>query len=247
MYKTKRPPMYKSTVKRVTYPKMFIRRERKWCYHFFHVKMRMILSFGEKQKTVIQKCTNSLFGSENVHIPVKNVHFQLISALIKWTFTFFAHFFDVRMYIYISSGSHLSARMNIFNLWECTFHPLPCVKIDWKFRANPLNWSWQQTCSRRMNIYIFHRRNENEHLQSPTGGKIDWKFRVIPLNWSWQQTCSQRMNIYIFPAASPVFNTWVGDTWVDGTRMNSTWMDGNWMYGTSWPCTSHLCTKMYIL
>lgn len=50
----------------------------------------MMLSFGEGHKTAIQKCTNSFFGGENVHlevrnvhIPVENVHFQLISALIK--------------------------------------------------------------------------------------------------------------------------------------------------------------------
>ena len=89
MYKTKRPPMYKSTVKRVTYPKKFICDRRKWCYHFFHVKMRMILSFGERQKTAIQKCTNSFLGDGNVHNEVENVHLQLILALKKWTFTFF--------------------------------------------------------------------------------------------------------------------------------------------------------------
>ena len=191
-----------------------------------------------------QKCTfPAHFGSDKMNIYIfcplfrcANVHLHF-SGLQS----------SMRMYMYISSGSPYRRKNEHFILCEWTFHPLSRAKFDWKFRANPLNWSWQQTCSQRMNIYIFHRRNENEHLQSPTGGKIDWKFRVIPLNWSWQQTCSQRMNIYIFPAASPVFNTWVGDTWVDGTRMNSTWMDGNWMYGTSWPCTSRLCTKMYIL
>lgn len=150
MYKTKRPPMYKSTVKRVTYPKKFICDRRKWCYHFFHVKMRMILSFGERQKTVIQKCTNSFFGGENVHL-------QLILDIKKWTFTFFCSYFrcanvhlhfgarypGVRMYIYISSSPHPSARMYIYNLWEWTFHPLPHSKFDWKFRVIPLNWSWQ--------------------------------------------------------------------------------------------------------
>ena len=89
MYKKERPPMYNSTAKRVTYPEMFICFRRKWCYHFFHVKMRMMLSFGEGQKTAIQKCTNSFFGGGNVHNEVENVHLQLILALKKWTFTFF--------------------------------------------------------------------------------------------------------------------------------------------------------------
>ena len=114
MYKTKRPPMYKSTVKRVTYPKKFIRGERKWCYHFFHVKMRMILSFVERQKTAIQKCTNSFFGDENVHNEgrnvhneVENVHFHLISPSKKWTFTLFCPF-PLRENEHLHfSGSHL--------------------------------------------------------------------------------------------------------------------------------------------
>lgn len=140
MYKTKRPPMYKSTVKRVTYPKMFICRERKWCYHFFHVKMRMMLSFGKGQKTAIQKCTNSFFGGENVHL-------QLILAIKKWTFTFFeltnVHLHFSRLNIRCEnvhlrfSGSPSRRENEHFILCEWTFHPLPHAKFDWKFRVNP--------------------------------------------------------------------------------------------------------------
>ena len=36
----------------------------------------MMLSFGKGQKTAIQKCTNSFFGGENVHL-------QLILAIKK--------------------------------------------------------------------------------------------------------------------------------------------------------------------
>ena len=167
--------MYKSTVKRVTYPKKFIRGERKWCYHFFHVKMRMMLSFGKGQKTAIQKCTNSFFGGvnvhnegRNVHNEVENVHFHLISPSKKWTFTLFCPF-PLRENEHLHfSGSHLRCE-NVHlhfpahtQVREWAFQPLarkptwlPCFKIDWKFRVIPLNWSWQQTCSRRMNIYIF--------------------------------------------------------------------------------------------
>lgn len=61
---------------------MFICVGRKWCYHFFHVKMRMILSFWESTKTVIQKCTNT---------PLT------LPRTGKWTFTFIPFYVIIRM------------------------------------------------------------------------------------------------------------------------------------------------------
>lgn len=178
----------------------------------------------------------------------------------EWTFTFFWLNIPVWKWAFTLSGwrspvwkwtfTFLPAHTQV---QEWTFHPLvrqptwlPCVKFDWKFRVIPLNWSWQHTCSRRMNIYIFPRQRDNEHLHLLLRSKFDWKFRANLLNWSWQQTYSRRMNIYtspahisgtkmniyIFPAAPPVYNTW---------------MDGRWADGASRPCISRLCTKMYIL
>ena len=132
------------------------------------------------------KCTfTAHFDSEKMNIYI----FLLISPAWEWTFIFFWAYECTFTFFWLN-----------FPVWECTFslspahtqarewafQPLPCAKIDWKFRGIPLNWSWQHTCSRRMNIYIFPRQRESEHLHLLLRSKIDWKFRVILLNWSWQ-------------------------------------------------------------
>ena len=99
MYKTKRPPMYISAVKIATYPEMFICVGRKWCYHFFHVKMRMILSFWESTKTVIQKCTNT---------PLT------LPRTGKWTFTFIPFHVILHMIISFWHSAHTVLRDELY-------------------------------------------------------------------------------------------------------------------------------------
>ena len=99
MYKTKRPLMYKSAVIKSYISKMFICVGRKWCYHFFHVKMRMILSFWKSTKTVIQKCTNT---------PLT------LPRTGKWTFTFIPFYVIIRMITSFWHSTHTVPRDELY-------------------------------------------------------------------------------------------------------------------------------------
>ena len=143
---------------------IFFMSKCEWYYHSWRdrkQRYRNVQTHSLEMKMYIMRAEMYITRSKMYifisFLPRKNEHLH-----------FFAHFPCVRMNIYIFLAHISGVRMYIYifpahtQVREWAFQPLarkptwlPCFKIDWKFRVIPLNWSWQQTCSRRMNIYIF--------------------------------------------------------------------------------------------
>lgn len=195
MYKTKRPPMYKSTVKRVTYPKMFIRRERKWCYHFFMLKFEWCYHSekGRKQRyRNVQTHSLAVKKDENVNVQLifvlknEHLHFLLTFSMCECTFTFF---------------------WLTFPAWEWTFHTLneylhwlSRTKFDWKFRVNPLNWS----------RHFSHRRGQPACIRECT-------FTLFPAHIGAAILYCRNVHLHFSPARLSTTHGWMGSTWMNGT------------------------------